>query len=55
MSDKKAKEMLLYQDVFRYLTERSYRQDADNEWKRTIRRNKGSAELHPITVKARIW
>ena len=39
IDEKRAKEKLLYRDVLRYLTERSYRVIAEKQWKRTIRRN----------------
>lgn len=38
MAEKSAQEKLFYQDVLRYLTERSYREDAEKQWKRKIRR-----------------
>ena len=38
MAEKSAQEKLLYQDVLKYLTERSYRAEAEKQWKRTIRR-----------------
>ena len=39
MGDKKVQEKLIpYQNVFRYLTERSYSLDADKEWKMSIHR-----------------
>ena len=41
MSDKKAQEKLLYQDVMKYIVERTYRVEADKDWKRTIRRKAG--------------
>ena len=36
MNDKKVKEKLLYQNIFRYLSERPYSLDADKEWKMSI-------------------
>ena len=38
MAEKSAQEKLFYKDVLRYLTERSYREEAEKQWKRTIRR-----------------
>ena len=40
MAEKSAQEKLLYTDVLRYWTERSYtyREEAEKQWKRTIRR-----------------
>ena len=40
MAEKSAQEKLLYQDVLKYLTERSYRVEAGKQWKRSIRRRK---------------
>eukprot|EP00731_Ephydatia_muelleri_P002239 Em0001g2239a len=37
MSEKKTREKLLYQDVMKYIVERSYRAEAEKDWKRTIR------------------
>ena len=37
-AEKSAQEKLHYQDVLKYLTERSYRAEAEKQWKRTIRR-----------------
>ena len=36
MAEKSAQEKLLYQGVLKYLTERSYRAEAEKQWKRTI-------------------
>ena len=41
MSEKKTREKLLYQDVMKYIVERSYRAEAEKDWKRTIRRKAG--------------
>ena len=41
MSEKKAQEKLLYQDVIKYIVERTYRVEAEKDWKRTIRRKAG--------------
>ena len=41
MSEKKTREKLLYQDVMKYIVERSYRAEAEKHWKRTIRRKAG--------------
>eukprot|EP00731_Ephydatia_muelleri_P033753 Em0037g17a len=38
MAEKSAQEKLLYRDVLKYLTERSYRAEAEKQWKRMIRR-----------------
>eukprot|EP00731_Ephydatia_muelleri_P009172 Em0004g1510a len=38
MAEKSAQEKLFYKDVLRYLTERSYREEAEKQWKRTVRR-----------------
>ena len=38
MSEKKK---LLYQDMMKYIVERSYRAEAEKNWKRTIRRKAG--------------
>ena len=38
MSEKKTREKLLYQDVMKYIVERSYRAEAEKQLKRTIRR-----------------
>ena len=38
MGDKKVQEKLPYQNVFRYLTERSYSLNRDKEWKMSIHR-----------------
>ena len=38
MSEKKTREKLLYQDVMKYVVERSYRAEAEKQLKRTIRR-----------------
>ena len=37
----KTREKLLYQDVVKYIVERSYRAEAEKDWKRTIRRKAG--------------
>ena len=41
MSEKKAQEKLLYQDVIKYIVERTYRVEAEKDWKRMIRRKAG--------------
>ena len=41
MSEKKTREKLFYQDVMKYIVERSYRAEAEKAWKRTIRRKAG--------------
>ena len=41
MSEKKTREKLLYQNMMKYIVERSYRAEAEKEWKRTIRRKAG--------------
>ena len=38
MSEIKTREKLLYQDVMKYIVERSYRAEAEKQLKRTIRR-----------------
>ena len=38
IAEKSAQEKLLYQDMLKYLTERSYRTEAEKQWERTIRR-----------------
>ena len=41
MSDKKAQEKLLYQDVMKCIVKRTYRVEADKDWNWTIRRKAG--------------
>ena len=48
MAEKSAQEKLFYKDVLRYLTERSYREEAEKQWKRTIRRKAQSTMVSCI-------